>query len=380
MMQAFESSGYIWIANGPHTGLAIPNTPTDVWEYARQGVYDLWLKPDTYARLQRAGGLPDRPFVHALDSTAWPVVRPHEPLTAKPFAALEEALSALKCKAAGPTPSWRGLTLLKRWQARHPERFLIECDGEVPHDAAPNLTKPIGWEPGTRYIHKIDMNAAYLAAARRVTLGAGTLMPAKTLLWQPGIWRVKLGTSINHFHPIPADGWHDASALRVAHEYGQAFELLEGYVWSRQSTALRGWAELLGNTLETLPASKPYIKAIYTRTMGKMGSRAGSNAIWYRHPHWWRAVIGAANLRVWWLALKAPEICGIATDSLIVVTTGTPALPPAVQERLGTKPGQYRHEWTKHLPPPVSRLFGQCSATKIIAEMARYPTLERSVA
>ena len=126
-----------------------------------------------------------------------------------------------------------------------------------------------------------------------------------------------------------------------------------------------------------MPDSKPYVKAVYTRTMGKIGSRAGTNAIWYRHPHWWRAIISAANLRVWWLAQKCPEICGIATDSILVVTTGTPELPAEIRARISDSPGRYRHEWTKHLAPPVARLFGEVPATVLLDELKRYPTLEK---
>ena len=378
-MMAFESAGALWIVGAP-AALGLPRNREDMARLASSGLYDLWLSPETIAKLKcDYEPLPDRPFVHDLESTSWPIHRPHEPLTAKPFIALEETLTALKCRAAGLTPGWRGLTLLKRWQKKHPERFTIDVEElpGIPQDHAPNVTKPVMWERGIRYVHKLDMNAAYLAAAKGVPLGAGSPQYTTSLLWQPGAYRVRRHPLVNDFAPVEHDGWYDTSTLRVAYEMGQQFDVLEGYVWSRQSTALRGWAELLGNALDAVPQGKPYIKAIYTRTMGKIGSSAGSNALWYRHPHWWRAVVALAGMRVWWLTLKVPEIYGIATDSIIVVTTGTAELPAAIRARLGDKPGKYRHEWTKILPAPVARLFGQVPATKLLDELARYPTVER---
>ncbi|MGN6675443.1 MAG: hypothetical protein ACTHMA_19280, partial [Thermomicrobiales bacterium] len=168
-------------------------------------------------------------------------------------------------------------------------------------------------------------------------------------------------------------GWYDTSTLRILDHMGIGFTVNNGYVWSQQSTPLRGWAELLGKALESYSLSRPYIKAIYTRTMGKVASK--SARFWYSRPDWWRAIVAASNLRLWWLANATPYAAGISVDTLYIVTQGTPDLLPEVTKRLGDKPGQYRILWTKPLPPTVARLFGRIPATKLAEELARYGNL-----
>jgi hypothetical protein len=336
---------------------------------------------------------------HTYHDTRWPWWHLTDPdAVAAEVAATERALK----RPLGTSPGAMGLELITETNRKHPEWLTYHtldspppmrehapqwCEWPMlgPHYTDERTGEKVRHDLGSRdldsadaltgwWLHLIDTNAAYLAAAQSTPLGTGELAHHDGPVYAdaPGIYHV---TGNLRGPVITRAGWYDLATVRAAVLMGQPVaEPDEAWVWRAHHATLRSWSETLWQARERADGmAREAVKSMYTASIGLMGSTLlRDHSAWYR-PLWQAAIVAEAGRRQWYRVHQL-RAAGVAVCYLDVDTIGyllpTQYLPDRSEidglGLLGGGLGKYKYAGTHEVTPALARALagGNVSAVK----------------
>lgn len=361
---AIAVQGSVYLDSGPRPHQSEP--PATIARCKLLGITDLFLSQDlvqAYARTAREGDFcaidprdggikarVDGLYIHSINTSSWLAPGVYD------YANLVRSLSLVSAALGhiplGYSPRWRGESLLKLTNNKHPEWFLGPVPKDTQRDTAPNWVLPQRRDTRPRYLHSFDRRADYLGISRSTKLGIGE--PKYTREWSPnvcGMWRVKASPHlVNSYGPIRATDTYDTATVRASLAYGQDIEILGGYVFPESYTVLRAWAERITSArLACMSANDALavdaIKAIYTRTLGDLARKPHSPRLWSERAHWWYGIVAESSRRMYAHVAPFPEVMAMETDRIALISPHrSPVLAfPTYGANAGANPGNWRY-------------------------------------
>lgn len=249
-----------------------------------------------------------------------------------------------------------------------------------------------------RFVHALDVNAAYLTAAGSIELGAGAVrhvdFPPSFGRPAPGLYGFDLEASPWRFvEPAPyvRPSWTEEAELfwctaptaeRLV-QYG--LEPIEAWLYGRQSRYLRPWyerlrdarAELLGGPWPALEA----VRQTYRQGIGRLAADEGrtlSRGVEYLddepafQPVWSWSVIAEARCRLQRKIAGLDELpVAVDTDALYFLSSRrTPdELAVALGLTVGDGLGQWKSHGTARARDAVEILSSRRDSARIVAEL-----------
>lgn len=254
-----------------------------------------------------------------------------------------------------------------------------------------------------RYLHKLDKNAAYLAACVAEQFGSGT----PTHVFHDhgveekkfGLWRCELISSSQPLPELPSmwnyegkEAWLMRPMINLLRTNGYTLHITEGWEWPAQHFTLKSWAQELWDVRQSFkkdtvrwkhtPSRQNAcdgMKDIATSTVGLFASDAlrqentrtierTGKAIWKYRPDWHGEAISRHRAVMFWNMLKVREACGITPlfvymDALFYASDeydpykALPGISWQSGDGLSTDIGKYKHEWTLPLDSDVVSLL-----------------------
>ncbi len=274
-----------------------------------------------------------------------------------------------------------GLDLLKalRWKDR--DRF-FQVREHVP-PALMNLEaellwsrKPTSEELEHTWVHAYDRSGSYAAGASGLELGLGqaTHHPDGCAFTKrvPGYWRVEIPTSGDWRAPNPLDPtgrtsghprWVTTPGLEFAYEQGYEPEVLEAWTWNDRARVLDPWYERIRDARTALDVddadsqvAREQLKAIYSHTVGMLGSHTFMAGKDMYAPDWRHHVVAKARTNVLRRIATIGKATGrwpvaAATDT-VLYTSNEPDPQkawPGGENTWGRQLGRYKYEGSAKL-------------------------------
>lgn len=252
--------------------------------------------------------------------------------------------------------------------------------------------RPFGdWErpsEGARWVHHVDLNAAYLSAWQSVELGigepehypAGVEYSAK----RAGLWRLELPVVDPQLLPapwLPGRDWFTTPTLtRVAEVLGELPRVAEAWVWPNHSRYLRGAAErlrdaraqLLDDAGDGARIALDAVKSLYRVETGRFNMAARDERSPWHRPDWGHFVRDQARANLHRrLSKLAVTPFAITTDDLLFVSPEAEASTFAASIGLpwGDGLGQFKAKATVELTPALAGELAEANATGCMRAM-----------
>lgn len=289
------------------------------------------------------------------------------------------------------SPQTTGLDLAKALRWRDHERLFAIHDpvepATLPVEADLNWTrKPTAEELAEhQWVHAYDRSGSYLAglAGLDLSVGAATHHPdgapfdPKT----PGYWRIEIPEGGDWRYPNPLDPlgnaagrvrWVTTPTLTLATELGYAPEVIEAYTWAEKARVFDSWYTRVRNARTALDTGDPdahaareQLKAIYTQTIGMIGSHQYMGGRKMYAPERRHAIIAKARSNIMRRVLQIGQDTGrwpvaIMTDTVIYTSADPDPVTawPGDPDWLGRDLGRYKPEGTTTLAEHAKFLTG----------------------
>lgn len=173
------------------------------------------------------------------------------------------------------------------------------------HPAGNDISGTWPAPPGDNRVCVVDVNSAYLAAARSADFGAGN---PSLLIYSGGVGPLidvapyglyhltGCGNyTLGEYFPFRA-GWYPRSLYRLISTHADWVECEEAYIWPGSHRVLRPWGDQIWSARQTLAGNMPAVqavKAITTATIGMFAhKRDGAEPAWWYRPDWRAEIIG----------------------------------------------------------------------------------------
>lgn len=278
----------------------------------------------------------------------------------------------------GWSPAATGIDLM-RLTVRDDWLPARDWDGHIIAKAPMWVNPKLGEIQEGCWLHIYDTNAAYLAAAQSVKLGAGRMIGDHILSYNPPVppnWLhaphvLELGGSasplVRDADPAYRAGNYDVAIYRAARAIGGDPPIQHAWGYEHSHQALRKWAERLRDAryeLAQYPERAGYqvVKNIYTQTIGKldMQPKEGSPNRWH-YPTWAAAIISEAARR------RYAEYVRLAWDGYLVALLHVDSIgvivrdpdPASVEIALSDQIGKYRVASSTPITPELNELLGR---------------------
>lgn len=330
------------------------------------------------------------------------VTGPGEPLTDGDPSAQELAQRIGKFAAAlqfpyRMSPTATGLDLMTMRRRGHEGAFAPS--DPIPPAQIATLERDFNWtrkptdeEATHKFVHAYDRSGSYLAAAA-VDLGVGSPQHHPTGVdFDPkvvGYWRVEIPETGDWRvpHPLNPNGrasdeptWVTTPSLAIAYEMGLEAEVIEAWTWTDKARLLEPWYERIRDARALLITQSQRdeqasmalgaLKAVYTRTIGMMGSSTHLRGQEGYAPERRHMIIGRANANILRRVRQIGETTGrwplaIQTDTLLYSSDEEDpakawplAQAPEAKQWWGSGLGEYKHEATGLLADQLEYLTG----------------------
>jgi hypothetical protein len=338
---------------------------TRVWRGAQRGV---WVA-----------------LIPAMDDQLPVLADTPEPATlARRLALFAGALRAPWAMSAATT----GIDLMVTLRAKDRERLFTPRDPVPPAQIA-NLEQDLDWSraPGQaerelRYVHAYDRGGSYAAGIAGLELGMGDpvhhpegMAFDKKL---PGYWRFEVPDDgdwrmphpLNPRGSLPAGPvWATTPSVQLAYELGYEVPILEAWVWPEHGRILDPWYERIRDARTALDVddvdaqtARDLLKAVYTRSIGMMGSESWMRGRRGYAPDRRHHIVAKARANI----LRRIRQIGRDTDRWpVAVTADTVVYASDEADPITAWPGK---------PEQLSRGFGQFKheASGLLVDQLRY--------